>query len=40
MKKSKIRILICLMAAVSCTAAFSVNALAYSAGTIYPTLSS
>ncbi|MBW7571843.1 DUF4366 domain-containing protein [Caproiciproducens faecalis] len=28
MKKSKIRILVCLMAAVSCTAAFSVNALA------------
>ena len=40
MKKSKIRRLICLMAAVSCTAAFSVNALAYSAGTISPTLSS
>lgn len=33
MKKSKIRILVCLMAAVSCTAAFSVNALAYSTGT-------
>ena len=40
MKKSKIRIFVCLMAAVSCTAAFSVNALAYSAGTASPTLSS
>ncbi len=40
MKKSKIRILVCLMAAVSCTAAFSVNALAYSTGTTSPTLSS
>jgi hypothetical protein len=40
MKKSKIRILVCLMAAVSCTAAFSVNALAYSAGKTSPTLSS
>lgn len=40
MKKSKIRILVCLMAAVSCTAAFSVNALAYSEGTTSPTLSS
>ena len=40
MKKSKIRILVCLIAAVSCTAAFSVNALAYSTGTTSPTLSS
>ena len=40
MKKSKIRIFVCLMAAVSCTAAFSVNALAYSAGKTSPTLSS
>ena len=40
MKKSKIRIFVCLIAAVSCTAAFSVNALAYSAGTTSPTLSS
>ena len=40
MKKSKIRILVCLMAAVSCTAAFSVNALAYSEGKTSPTLSS
>ena len=40
MKKSKIRILVCLMAAVSCTAAFSVNALAYSTGATSPTLSS
>ncbi|MGX8700314.1 DUF4366 domain-containing protein [Caproiciproducens sp.] len=40
MKKSKIRIFVCLMAAVSCTAAFSVNALAYSTGTTSPTLSS
>ena len=40
MKKSKIRIFVCLMAAVSCTAAFSVNALAYSEGTTSPTLSS
>ena len=40
MKKSKIRILVCLMAAVSCTAAFSVNALAYSTETTSPTLSS
>lgn len=40
MKKSKIRIFVCLMAAVSCTAAFSVNALAYSTGTTFPTLSS
>ena len=40
MKKSKIRIFICLIAAVSCTAAFSVNALAYSTGTTSPTLSS
>ncbi|MFT9076759.1 CD1107 family mobile element protein [Ethanoligenens sp.] len=40
MKKSKIRILICLMAVVSCTAAFSVNALAYSEETTSPTLSS
>ncbi len=40
MKKSKIRILVCLMAAVSCTAAFSVNALAYSEGKASPTLSS
>ena len=36
MKKSKIRILVCLMAAVSCTAAFSVNALAYSEGKTPP----
>jgi hypothetical protein len=40
MKKSKIRVLVCLMAAVSCTAAFSVNALAYSTGTTSPTLNS
>ena len=40
MKKSKIRVLVCLIAAVSCTAAFSVNALAYSTGTTSPTLSS
>lgn len=40
MKKSKIRIFVCLMAAVSCTATFSVNALAYSTGTTSPTLSS
>ena len=40
MKKSKIRILVCLMAAVSCTAAISVNALAYSTGSTSPTLSS
>jgi hypothetical protein len=40
MKKSKIRIFVCLMAAVSCTAAFSVNALAYSTGKTSPTLSS
>lgn len=40
MKKSKIRIFVCLIAAVSCTAAFSVNALAYSTGTTSPTLSS
>ena len=40
MKKSKICILVCLMAAVSCTAAFSVNALAYSTGATSPTLSS
>ena len=40
MKKSKIRILVCLMAAVSCTAAFSVNALAYSEGKTSPTMSS
>lgn len=40
MKKSKIRILVCLMAAVSCTAAFSVNALAYSTGATSPALSS
>lgn len=40
MKKFKIRILVCLMVAVSCTAAFSVNALAYSTGTTSPTLSS
>lgn len=40
MKKSKIRIFVCLMAAVSCTAAFSVNVLAYSTGTTSPTLSS
>ena len=40
MKKFKIRIFVCLMAAVSCTAAFSVNALAYSTGTTSPTLSS
>ena len=40
MKKSKSRILVCLIAAVSCTAAFSVNALAYSTGTTSPTLSS
>ncbi len=40
MKKSKIRILVCLMAAVSCTAAFPVNALAYSTGATSPTLSS
>lgn len=40
MKKSKIRIFVCLMAAVSCTAAFSVNALAYSEGKTSPTLSS
>lgn len=40
MKKSKIRILVCLMATVSCTAAFSVNAIAYSTGTTSPTLSS
>jgi hypothetical protein len=40
MKKSKIRIFVCLMAAVFCTAAFSVNALAYSTGTTSPTLSS
>jgi hypothetical protein len=40
MKKSKIRIFVCLIAAVSCTAAFSVNALAYSEGTTSPTLSS
>lgn len=40
MKKSKIRIFVCLIAAVSCTAAFSVNALAYSTGKTSPTLSS
>ncbi|TQI67301.1 CD1107 family mobile element protein [Clostridium sp. KNHs216] len=40
MKKSKIRIFVCLIAAVSCTAAFSVNALAYSTGATSPTLSS
>lgn len=40
MKKSKIRIFVCLMAAVSCTAAFSVNALAYSTGATSPTLNS
>ena len=40
MKKSKSRILVCLIAAVSCTAAFSVNALAYSTGTTSPTLNS
>lgn len=40
MKKSKIRVLVCLIAAVSCTAAFSVNALAYSTGATSPTLSS
>ncbi|MBE6720879.1 hypothetical protein CAFE_21360 [Caprobacter fermentans] len=40
MKKSKIRIFVCLIAAVSCTAAFSVNALAYSEGKTSPTLSS
>ena len=40
MKKSKIRILVCLMAAVSCTAAFSVNALAASTGTNSPALGS
>ena len=40
MKKSKIRIFVCLIAAVSCTAAFSVNALAYSTGTTSPTLNS
>lgn len=40
MKKSKIRIFVCLMAAVSSTAAFSVNALAYSEGKTSPTLSS
>lgn len=40
MKKSKIRIFVCLMAAVSCTAAFSVNALAYSTGTTSPIMSS
>ena len=40
MKKSKIRIFVCLMATVSCTAAFSVNALAYSEGKTSPTLSS
>jgi hypothetical protein len=40
MKKSKIRILVCLMATVSCTAAFSVNALAYSTGTTSPIMSS
>jgi hypothetical protein len=40
MKKSKIRVFVCLMAAVSCTAAFSVNALAYSEGTTSPTMSS
>jgi len=40
MKKFKIRIFVCLMAAVSCTAAFSVNALAYSTGATSPTLSS
>lgn len=40
MRKSKIRIFVCLIAAVSCTAAFSVNALAYSTGATSPTLSS
>lgn len=40
MKKSKIRVFVCLIAAVSCTAAFSVNALAYSTGATSPTLSS
>lgn len=40
MKKSKIRIFVCLIAAVSCTAAFSVNTLAYSEGKTSPTLSS
>ena len=40
MKKSKIRILVCLMAAVSCTAAFSVNALAASTGANSPALGS
>ena len=40
MKKSKIRIFVCLIAAVSCTAAFSVNVLAYSTGATSPTLSS
>ena len=40
MKKSKIRVLVCLMAAMSCTAAFSVNALAYSTGATSPTLNS
>ena len=40
MKKSKIRIFVCLIAAVSCTAAFSINALAYSTGATSPTLSS
>lgn len=40
MKKSKIRILVCLMAAVSCTAAFSINALAASTGTNSPALGS
>ena len=40
MKKSKIRILVCLLTAVSCTAAFSVNALAASTGTNSPALGS
>mgnify|MGYP000906025640 CR=1 FL=1 len=40
MKRSKIRILVCLIAAVSCTAAFSVNALAASTGTNSPALGS
>jgi len=40
MKKSKSRILVCLMAAVSCTAAFSVNALAASTGANSPALGS
>ena len=40
MKRSKIRILVCLIAAVSCTATFSVNALAASTGTNSPALGS